>query len=217
VLLSGGIDSATCLYHARAEGFGLRAVTFAFYRMGVGEIRAARAIAKAAGVQEHRLVNVPELKEIGDIPGLKLSGLPPTYIPQRNSIFYSLAASYAEEVGADFIIGGHNREDQLVFDDTKDQYFKSLQDAFWAASRVLRARGTTILRPLSSRTKVEVIRYASSLNVPLELTWSCHGEGTAPCWSCEGCQSRRRNFVLAGIEDPAAPESLQSPRGRRKS
>lgn len=217
MLLSGGIDSATCLYHAGRQGYGLRALTIAFYGIAEGEVNAAKAIATAAGVEEHRLVNMPDLREVGDIPGFKLRGFPPTYIPQRNSIFYGIAASYAEEVGADFIIGGHNREDQLTFDDTKDKYFESLQKAFWAASSALRARRTTILRPLRTKTKPEVIRYASALKVPLELTWSCHREGTSHCWSCDGCRARTRNFALAGVEDPAAPKAVQAGQARRKS
>lgn len=217
MLLSGGIDSATCLYHARRKGYRLRALTVAFHHISKGELNAARAIAGKAKVEEYRLVNIPELREIGDIPELAVPDLPPTYIPQRNSIFYALAASYAEEVGADFIIGGHNKEDQLIFDDTKDEYFESLQKALWAASRALKSRRTRIIRPLRTKTKAEVIRYALSLGVPLELTWSCHAEGTRPCWNCDGCRARAKSFALAGIDDPAASKPLGLSKTLRKS
>jgi 7-cyano-7-deazaguanine synthase len=202
VLLSGGIDSATCLYLARRRGYSLRALTVAFHRIAEGEIAASQALARAAGVVEHRLVNLPDLREVGDIPGWRIPGVPPTYIPQRNSIFYGIAASYAEEVGADYLIGGHNRDDRSVFDDTKDEFFRNLQAAFRAGSKTLRTRKTSILRPLRTMTKPQVIRYASSLKVPLELTWSCHGEGTSHCWRCEGCRGRTRGFEEAGVEDP---------------
>jgi len=173
-----------------------------FYHIARGEVKAAKAIAKAAGVSEHRIASLPELKELGDMRGVRLVGWPPTYIPQRNTIFYGIAASYAEEVGADAIIGGHNKEDLLIFEDTSDEYFERLQEAIWAASGALRARKTVILRPMRNRTKPEVIRYAAALGVPLELTWSCHGEGVAHCWNCDGCRSRTANFSLAGVKDP---------------
>ena len=217
MLLSGGIDSATCLYYARREGYEVRALTISFYHIARGELRAARGLARAARVKEHRMVSIPELREASDIAGSEFPNRPPTYIPQRNSIFYGLAANYAEEVGADYIIGGHNKDDQAAFDDTRDLYFEKLQEAFWAASSALRFRRTSILRPLKTKTKPEVIRYASALGVPLELTWSCHREGWRPCLRCEGCRARVRNFALAGIDDPASHESLRARYALRKS
>jgi len=202
VLLSGGIDSATSLYLAGKKGYNTRALTIVFHRIASGEVNAAKAIAEAAGVEEHRLYRMPDMREVGDIHGLVLQGVPTTYVPQRNSIFYGIAASYAEETGADFIVGGHNRDDLSVFDDTKDEFFESLQKAIWAASPVLRERRTTILRPLCEMAKPQVIRLARSLDVPLELTWSCHREGTSHCWACDGCRGRVRSFAEAGVDDP---------------
>jgi 7-cyano-7-deazaguanine synthase len=217
VLLSGGIDSATSLYQAKKDGYEIRALTITFHRIAEGEVAAARALAKSAKVKEHRMVGVPELREAGDVQGLKHPGLPATYIPQRNTIFYGVAASYAEEIGADAIIGGHNWDDQLIFDDATNEYFDRLQEVFWTASRVLRTRETAILRPLMALSKPDVIRLAASLRVPLELTWSCHREGKVPCWSCDGCRSRRRNFLIAGIPDPADPRTPKDVSARRKS
>ena len=153
---------------------------------------------------------MPDLREAGDIPGIRLPSArpPPSYIPQRNVIFYGIAASYAEEVLADNILGGHNRDDLSTFDDTRDDFFRDLQKAIWAGSKVLRDRRTTILRPLRAMTKPQVIRFAESLGVPLELTWSCHGDGASHCWNCEGCRARVKSFAKAGVADPLlrAPE-----------
>lgn len=169
--------------------------------MATGEMEAAKAVAKAAGVKQ-RVVRLPDLREASDIRSSKFPGLPPTYIPMRNAVFYSLAASYAEEVRADFIVGGHNRDDLTVFRDVSPAFFSSLQKAFWAGSKILSRRRTRILRPLSSRSKPEVIRLASSVGVPLALTWSCHRNGASHCWRCDGCNARTRSFERAGVPDP---------------
>jgi 7-cyano-7-deazaguanine synthase len=152
-------------------------------------------------------VRLPDLREASDIRGSSFPGLPPTYIPLRNAVFYSLAASYAEEVRADYIVGGHNRDDLKVFRDVAPGFFSSLERAFWAGSKILDKRKTRILRPLSSKGKPDVIRLAFSLGVPLGLTWSCHRDGEAHCWRCEGCLGRTRSFERAGIPDPLKKRS----------
>jgi 7-cyano-7-deazaguanine synthase len=169
-------------------------------------MRAAKAVARKAGVRQ-RVVRLPDVREASDIRGTTFPGLPATYIPVRNAVYYSLAASYAEEVRADYIVGGHNKDDLKVFSDTSPRFFSNLERAFWAGSKILRERRTRILRPLRSKSKPEVIRLASSLGVPLELTWSCHGDGTAHCWRCEGCLSRSRAFERAGVADPLRARS----------
>jgi 7-cyano-7-deazaguanine synthase len=174
-----------------------------FNGIAEGEVSSAKAIARAAGVAEHRIVRIPDLREVGDMEAKgKFAGLPPTYIPSRNMIFYSLAASFAEETGADYIIGGHNRDDLRIFEDTSREFFTSLQQTIWSSSERLRKRRTTILRPLQNRTKPEVIPLAVELEVPLGLTWSCHAVGRVPCLRCEGCINRREAFAKAGVVDP---------------
>jgi 7-cyano-7-deazaguanine synthase len=166
------------------------------------ELESASQVAKRASVKEHRLVRLPDLREAGDIPGFKRGALPSTYIPLRNSIFYSFAASYAEEVAAGTVVGGHNKDDEKVFEDVSSSFFDSLQKALWMGSDVLRRNRTRILRPLKDLDKAEVVRLASSNGVPLELTWSCHRNGDKHCWKCEGCLSRMRAFERAGVKDP---------------
>ncbi len=171
--------------------------------MAESELRAAKAIARSAMVEEHRIVEIPQLREIGDLEGgRRFRDLPPTYIPMRNSIFYSLAASFAEEVGASYIMGGHNREDIQVFMDTTPAFFESFQKAIWAGSRLLRENRTAILRPLQLKSKAEVVSFGATLGVPFEHTWSCYREGAEHCWKCEGCKKRTGAFARAGVTDP---------------
>lgn len=129
-------------------------------------------------------------------------GLPPTYIPLRNPIFYSFAASYAEETGASVIVGGHNKDDAEVFEDVSDEFFSRLQGALRAGSVRLRRQRLQILRPLRRRTKAEVLKLASAVGVPFELTWSCHKDGQSHCMSCAGCASRIQAFSEARLSDP---------------
>jgi len=208
VLLSGGIDSATALYLIK-QTRPVRALTFEYQGIASKELEAARAIAGRAGVLEERLVRLPDLREAGDIPGFKPAGLPPTYIPSRNSIFYAFAASYAEETGAALIVGGHNRDDTEVFADVSSEFFQSLQRTMLVGSRILRRNRLRVVRPLRRKRKPEVIRLAASLGVPLELTWSCHRDVKEHCWNCDGCISRKRNFAAAGVVDPLSSTKLE--------
>ncbi len=203
MLLSGGIDSATCLFLSKKKGNRNRALTIMLHGMAEGELRAATAIAQRAGVLEHRLFSVPELREVGDMRGPKrLAGMPKAYIPMKNAIYYSVAASFAEEVGATRLIGGHNRDDYGVYDDTSDRFFASMQVALREGSERLRAGRLSIWRPLRRLDKAAVVGMADRLGVPLELTWSCHEEGTEPCGRCAGCIQRKKAFEEAGIADP---------------
>lgn len=201
MLLSGGIDSATCVQLLRRRHH-LRALTFKYHRIAKRELEAARAIAQVAGISEHRFVRLPDLREAEDIRRASFVGVPPNYIPMRNGIFYALAASYAEEVGADFIVGGHNRDDIKAFADATPAFFDALGRALRVGSPILRKRRTRVLLPLSGKSKAQVIRLASSLEVPLGLTWSCHGDGGSHCWECGGCRARMAAFEKAAVVDP---------------
>jgi 7-cyano-7-deazaguanine synthase len=204
VLLSGGIDSAACLYSLKDE-YDVRALTFEYYGIAKREVDSAKAIAAKAEVIEHRLFRLPDLKEAEDIPGGEFASLPPTYIPLRNSIFFSIAGSYAEEKRVPLIVGGHNKDDAEVFIDVRSEFFEALERTLWLGSTILNRRRTRIRRPLSRKTKVQVVKLAASLKVPFELTWSCHRVGMEHCWECAGCLSRLESFREAGINDPLSP------------
>jgi 7-cyano-7-deazaguanine synthase len=203
VLLSGGIDSATALYLTKRTQ-RVRALTFQYSGIAEQELESAKAIAERAKVGEHRLVRLPDLREAEEIKGFPLGGLPPTYIPMRNSVFYSFAASYAEEARAGSIVGGHNKDDEEVFADVSPEFFLALQKALRAGSPALRRNRLRIVRPLRRLDKARVIGLAVKLKVPLELTWSCHREGREHCRECPGCLSRTDAFRRAGVVDPLA-------------
>jgi 7-cyano-7-deazaguanine synthase len=183
----------------------VRALTIEIHGTANAELRAARLLGKRVGVFEHRFVRVPDLREAGDIEGskeLSRRSIPPTYIPMKNAIYYSLAAAFAEEKGSDCIIGGHNGDDKRLFEDASEEFFAGLQKTFTSASPRLRKRGLKILRPLKDMAKAEVVALAAEVGVPLELTWSCHGTGEEHCWRCDGCRRRLETFRAAGVEDP---------------
>jgi 7-cyano-7-deazaguanine synthase len=186
----------------KEDGYRPRALTFEYRGMAASELRAARRLARSAGAAEHRRVRLPDVREAGEIWRFKLGRLPPTYIPMRNAIFYSVAAGYAEEVGARCIVGGHNRDDLRTFRDAGGRFFKALEGAFWSGSARLEKGRVKIIRPLEGMTKSEVIRLAVALGVPLRLTWSCHRDGARHCWKCPGCVSRTEAFRKAGVADP---------------
>jgi len=166
-------------------------------------MKAAKRIASAAAVSEHRFVSIPQLRELSDMKSQgMLAGLPRTYIPMKNATYYSLAAAFAEETGSSFIVGGHNRDDLRFFEDTSNEFFVHLQKAIRAGSTRLRERRVRIWRPLSDMPKVKVVALAKRLGVPLELTWSCHMAGSEHCWKCDGCIARIRSFSEAGVIDP---------------
>jgi 7-cyano-7-deazaguanine synthase len=120
----------------------------------------------------------------------------------RNGIFYFFAASYAEEVRGSVVAGGHNKDDMRVFRDVRPAFFSALQDAFWSGSKILEDEGTRIVRPLERMTKVQVVKTAAEIGVPLQLTWSCHRDGLRHCGKCPGCLGRISSFKEAGVLDP---------------
>jgi 7-cyano-7-deazaguanine synthase len=156
-------------------------------------------------VLEHRFLRMPDVREAGDMVGSKeltRKAVPATYIPMKNAVYYSLAAAYAEEKGADCIIGGQNADDKRFFEDTSEEFFASLQKTITSSSPRLRRWGMKVLRPLKDKSKAEVVALAAGMGVPLELTWSCHRSGEVHCWKCEGCVRRAEAFRAAGVADP---------------
>ena len=180
----------------------MRALTFEFNGIARSELKAARMIGEATRVLEHRFVRLPDLKEAGDIEGFDLRGLPRSYIPMRNAIFYSFAGSMAEETGAGAIVGGHNQDDGRVFDDVSEAFFAAIENSMRMGSPLLRRNRLKIERPLRLKTKAQVVSLARDLAVPLEMTWSCHRDGREHCWDCDGCASRAAAFTGAGVPDP---------------
>ena len=178
------------------------ALTFAYNGIADAELKAAKSLGEAAGVDERRVVRLPDLREAADIPRGVFRGLPPTYIPMRNAVFYSYAASVAEEVGAGTIAGGHNRDDREVFPDSRVEFFSTLQRALRSGSTTRQGSALRVVLPLARMSKAEVVSMADRIGVPLELTWSCHRNGSTHCWKCAGCKGRVAKFREARVADP---------------
>lgn len=209
VLLSGGLDSAVALYWCLREGHRVLPLTFEYHGRPQREVLACDALVEHAAGQGEVLplerIALPFLREVEDLPGRPphLRGAPEGYIPARNLVFYSVAASVAEREGARLIVGGHNGFDPDDFPDSSPRFFAMLNalfhDAAWSHRRV----PFEVVQPLGRLVKVEVLRLARELDVPVELTWSCYADGTERCDRCGSCEERREAFRELEQPDPA--------------
>jgi 7-cyano-7-deazaguanine synthase len=208
VMLSGGLDSATCLYWAKHKFSNVSAITFNYFARLKHEKRAAARLANAAGVAELIQIELPFVKEASDFYSGRLKRKDPealwsSYVPARNLMFYSIAAHYAEYIGAMRIIGGHNLHDIKFFKDASRKYIEKLNALFKEGCLLCNGRVYKILLPLSGMDRKEVIRLAIKLKTPIEQTWSCHREGKVHCGLCYACKQRRDAFNSLGLNDPA--------------
>lgn len=208
VMLSGGLDSATCLYWAKEKFSNISAITFNYVGRLVQEKRAVAKLAKGAGVAELIQVDLPFVKEASDFYNGRLKkqdsdALWSSYVPARNLIFYSIAAHYAEYLGTRWIIGGHNLHDIKFFKDASKDYIEKLNALFKEGCLLCDGQAYRILLPLSEMSRKEIIRLAMKLKIPIEQTWSCHREGNVHCGRCYACKQRLEAFGSLGLKDPA--------------
>ena len=217
VLLSGGLDSATCLYIARERGFEVEAISFNYQQRHSVELTAARKIA-AAGGANHTIIDV-NLRAIGAsaltaeivVPkgGAHLQGeaaIPSTYVPVRNLVFLSLAYALAEARDCSAIFTGVNAIDYSGYPDCRPDFIASFaQTAALASKSGREGRAADILTPLIAMTKADIAAEAMRLAVPIELTWSCYdpqtnGEVLAPCEQCDACLLRAQGFAALELQ-----------------
>ncbi|MFP4053715.1 MAG: 7-cyano-7-deazaguanine synthase QueC [Phycisphaerae bacterium] len=218
VLLSGGLDSATALAIARDRGFACHALSFDYGQRHRYELDAARAVAAANDVVEHRIVRVDLSAEGGfghsaltdriDVPKDRLEdgGIPITYVPARNTIFLSIALGYAEVIGSFDIFLGVNAVDYSGYPDCRPEFveaFERLANLATAAS--VGGNGQfRIHAPLIRSSKAEIIAEGLRLGVDYSLTHSCYDPlpGGKPCGHCDSCTLRMAGFAAAGSADP---------------
>jgi len=217
VLLSGGLDSATCLLLAREEGFRTRALSFDYGQRHVVELDRARAIAARYGVQEHRVVRLdfpgkgasaltdPALA----VPrnGLGAEAIPITYVPARNTLFLAHAVAWAEVLGAADIFIGANALDYSGYPDCRPEFLEAFERMANLGTKagVEGRLAFRIRAPLLRMTKAQIVTRAAALGLDFALTTSCYAPGPAgqPCGTCDSCLLRERGFREAGLTDPA--------------
>ncbi len=217
VLLSGGLDSTTCLAFAKRDGFEPVCLSFDYGQRHKVELDRARVVAKAMGVRDHRIVSldlrqiggsaltsdaaVPKHDTVDDLGG----GIPITYVPARNSVFLSLALGLAEVVGSRDLFIGVNAVDYSGYPDCRPEFIAAFEQLATLATKA-GAEGARfkIHAPLSGMTKGEIIRAGIAAGVDYALTHSCYDPAPdgAACGRCDSCLLRKRGFDEAGVADP---------------
>jgi 7-cyano-7-deazaguanine synthase len=203
VLVSGGLDSATCLYWAKDNFDEVRAITFNYFQRIHREKIASRRITNLAKVNLIE-VELPFLKEKSDYSSFKTKTRAQpshSYIPLRNLIFYSISGYFAQVSKIQNIVGGHNASDGNIFKDANSFYLGRMNKLM--AQGLLGSIDCKIILPLKSMSRIGVIRLAMALNVPIWLTWSCHRDGEFHCGQCYACKQRLNAFKVLSLADPA--------------
>jgi len=215
ILLSGGLDSATCLLVAREEGFEVHALSFDYGQRHAVELDAARAIAARYGAKEHRVARL-------DYPGggasaltdpaiavprdaLGREAIPVTYVPARNTLFLAHALAWAEVLGARAIFIGANALDYSGYPDCRPEFLEAFESAANLGTRGgVEGEPFRIRAPLLRSTKADIVRKAAALGLDFALTSSCYepGPDRRPCGACDACLLREKGFREAGVKDP---------------
>ena len=218
-LLSGGLDSSTCLAVARREGFACHALTIDYGQRHRAELDAAARVAASLGVAAHQVIRL-DLRAFGGsaltadiaVPKDSLApGIPVTYVPARNTIFLSLALAWAETLGAQDIFAGVNAVDYSGYPDCRPEFLRAYERMANLATKagVEGRQHLQIRAPLLELSKAQIVRLAVDLGLDLGLTHSCYDpvEGGRPCGHCDSCLLRRRGFADAGVADPLEASS----------
>ncbi len=215
VLLSGGLDSYTAAAMARADGFALYALTAAYGQRHAVELEAARRVARALGVARH--VELPidlaafggsALTGAGEVPkdrAMDGGGIPPTYVPARNTVLLSLALAWAESLGARDIVIGVNAVDYSGYPDCRPEFLRGFESLAALATKAGVEGGRfRVHAPLAMLSKADIIRRGLALGLDYGLTHSCYDPRPdgRPCQRCDSCRLRAKGFTEAGARDP---------------
>ena len=213
VLVSGGLDSATVLAKARAEGYECYALAFDYGQRHRAELHAAKRVADAMGAAAFKVIKL-DLSSIGgsaltdiniEVPDAGGEGIPVTYVPARNTVFLSIALGWAEVIGANSIHIGVNAVDYSGYPDCRPAFIDAFEKLANVATKAgIEGQGLHIETPLIDLSKSEIIQLGMQLNVDYGLTVSCYradDDGLA-CGRCDSCYLRREGFAQAGVADP---------------
>ena len=216
VLLSGGLDSAVALHYAKSQGFDeLYALSFDYGQRHATELECARQQAKNIGVIAHNVINLqlnlwggsaltdPDMQvENGDVDR---DDIPTTYVPARNMVFLSVAASFAEAVGARNIFIGVSEVDYSGYVDCREEFITAMEQAInkGTVCAVEENSPIKVHAPFLYKTKSQEIKLGMELGVDFAHTWSCYNGGERPCGTCDSCLLRAKAFAEAGYSDPS--------------
>jgi 7-cyano-7-deazaguanine synthase len=224
VILSGGLDSTTCMGIARELGYELYPITFDYGQRHKIELQNARKVAEHYGVAaRHQTIKLDFLRDFGgsaltddsiDVPDMTAadaaaseSDIPVTYVPGRNLLFLSIATSYAEVIGAEAIYIGVNALDYSGYPDCRPEFIAKVEDVIEYATKVgVEGKPIRIETPLIHWTKADIIREGIRLGVPYRLTTSCYNGREEACGRCDSCRLRLKGFADAGHRDPVPYE-----------
>ncbi|HSC76356.1 MAG TPA: 7-cyano-7-deazaguanine synthase QueC [Pseudomonadales bacterium] len=213
VLLSGGLDSATVLAMAQAQGYDCYTLAFDYGQRHRSELVAAENVAHTGGACEHKVVKL-DLSTIGGsaltdnniaVPTEAGMGIPVTYVPARNTVFLSIALGWAEVLEASHIFIGVNAVDYSGYPDCRPAYIEAFQAMANLATKAgVEGRPIIIHTPLIALSKAEIVQQGTALGVDYAQTVSCYqaGSGGLACGVCDSCRLRREGFEKAGITDP---------------
>ena len=213
VLVSGGLDSATVLAMAVAEGWRCHALSVDYGQRHRAELEAASQVARQLGAVDHRVSRV-DLDVFGgsaltdlsiEVPLKPSSGIPVTYVPARNTVLLSLALAYAEVTASDAIFTGANAIDYSGYPDCRPEFIAAFDAlANLATKRAVEGSRIRVLAPIVHMGKAEIVRAGFELGVDFALTVSCYNADRAgrACGACDSCRFRREGFEGAGITDP---------------
>ena len=216
ILLSGGLDSTTCLAIAREQGFDLFALTVNYGQRHIFELQSAKNVALSLDVQKHSVLDI-DLAQFGgsaltddiEVPKdrveSEMSDIPATYVPARNTVLLSVALARAETLESFDIFIGVNALDYSGYPDCRPEYIESFERTANLATKAgVSGKNFHIHTPLINMTKAEIIKSGTKLGVDYGLTFSCYDpQGTgAPCGHCDACILRLKGFKESGIPDP---------------
>ncbi len=213
ILLSGGLDSATVVAMAKAQGYACYSMSFDYGQRHRAELHAAERVARQLSVVEHKVIGM-NLNGIGgsaltdssiDVPEEQASGIPVTYVPARNTLFLSLALGWAEVLGARDIFIGVNAVDYSGYPDCRPEFIEAFERLANLATRAgVEGQGFSIRAPLQNLSKAQIIQEGIRLGVDYAMTVSCYqaDDMGRACGKCDSCRLRATGFEAAGIEDP---------------
>jgi 7-cyano-7-deazaguanine synthase len=207
VLLSGGLDSSTTTAIAQKDGYEVIALSFRYGQRHNKELEAAQKIAQYLGIKEHLIVDInlaqwggSSLTDLSlSLPqdGLQEGTIPSTYVPGRNTVFIAIALSLAEAKQASAIYLGINAVDYSGYPDCRPEYLETYQKLANLSSKVgIEGKAIQLIAPLVHDSKVDIIKKAIQLGVPIEQTWSCYQGGENPCGVCDSCRIRNEALAL---------------------